>query len=147
MMLSFFLLTLVSSAFAIPVSIENNGGIVAKRGDGGKVVNVPVDVDAPVKVIPYVDSKVCSSTLTMLTASNNRAQVVAPVKAAVGNVDIYKVNALNGVASGNKIASRGDGKVVNVPVDVDAPVKVIPYVDSKVWSSTLTMLTASNKRE
>ena len=55
-----------------------------------------------------------------------------------------KVNALNGVASNNRIASRGDGKVVNVPVDVDAPVKVIPYVDSKVCSSTLAMLTASN---
>ena len=43
-----------------------------------------------------------------------------------------KVNALNGVASGNKIASRGDGKVVDVPVGVDAPINVIPYIDSDV---------------
>ena len=58
-----------------------------------------------------------------------------------------KVNALNGVGSGNTILSRDDdGKVVNVPVHADAPVKVVPYVDSKVCTSTLAMWTMSNNR-
>ena len=45
---------------------------------------------------------------------------------------VADVKAANNVASGNKIASRGDGKVADVPVGVDAPINVIPYIDSDV---------------